>query len=123
MKLSPARQIVIAVLALALIGLQIRLWFGEGSLRDAAQLHKQVQELEQKNQALAERNRLLAADVHDLKDGSGAIEEIARKDLGMIRNGETFFLVMPGADDAAGKTPDDKGAQSARNGHGKGTTP
>lgn len=123
MKLSPARQIVIAVLALALIGLQIRLWFGEGSLRDAAQLHKQVQELEQKNQALAERNQLLAADVHDLKDGSGAIEEIARKDLGLIRDGETFFLVMPSPGDAAGKAPDDKGAQSAQNGHGKGTAP
>lgn len=123
MKLSPARQIVIAVLALALIGLQIRLWFGEGSLRDAAQLKKQVQELELKNQSLAERNRLLAADVHDLKDGSGAIEEIARKDLGMIRDGETFFLVMPGPDAATGKVPDDSSGKDGQDSHKKGTTP
>lgn len=123
MKLSPARQIVIAVLALALIGLQIRLWFGEGSLRDAAQLKKQVQELELKNQSLAERNRLLAADVHDLKDGSGAIEEIARKDLGMIRDGETFFLVMPGPDGAAGKVPGDSSGKGGQDDNKKGTTP
>lgn len=95
MKLSPARQVVIAALALALLGLQIRLWFGEGSVRNAASLRKQVHQLKQRNDTLAERNRLLAADVHDLKDGTEAIEEIARKDLGMIRDGETFFLIVP----------------------------
>lgn len=101
MKLSPARQVVIAVLALALLGLQIRLWFGEGSLRNVASLKKQVHELKQQNGKLAERNRLLAADVHDLKDGTEAIQEIARKDLGMIRDGETFFLIVPSAKDGS----------------------
>ena len=42
----------------------------------------------------AERNRLLAADVRDLKEGTEAVEEIARKDLGMIRDGESFFLIV-----------------------------
>ncbi|HAM76916.1 MAG TPA: septum formation initiator subfamily, partial [Alcanivorax sp.] len=47
-----------------------------------------------KNAELAERNRLLAADVRDLKEGTEAVEEIARKDLGMIRDGESFFLIV-----------------------------
>ena len=87
MKVSPARQVVLAVLALVLLALQARLWFGEGSLRHVASLERQVEVLNEKNAELAERNRLLAADVRDLKEGTEAVEEIARKDLGMIRDG------------------------------------
>lgn len=94
MKVSPARQVVLAVLALVLLALQARLWFGEGSLRHVASLERQVEVLNEKNAELAERNRLLAADVRDLKEGTEAVEEIARKDLGMIREGETFFLIV-----------------------------
>ena len=50
--------------------------------------------LKESNAKLAERNRLMAADVNDLKQGTEAIEEIARKDLGMVRKGETFFLIL-----------------------------
>ena len=94
LKLSPARQVVFAVLALVFLGLQARLWFGEGSVRHVASLKDDVAELKQANAKLAERNRLMAADVKDLKQGTEAVEEIARKDLGMIRNGETFFLIL-----------------------------
>ena len=94
MQLSPARQIVIALLALVFVGLQARLWFGEGSLRHVATLEKEVARLKQSNAKLNERNRLMAADVKDLKQGTEAVEEIARKDLGMIRDGETFFLIL-----------------------------
>ncbi|HAM76917.1 MAG TPA: septum formation initiator subfamily, partial [Alcanivorax sp.] len=41
MKVSPARQVVLAVLALVLLVLQARLWFGEGSLRHVASLERQ----------------------------------------------------------------------------------
>ena len=94
MKVSPARQVVLAVLALVLLALQARLWFGEGSLRHVASLERQVEVLNEKNAELAERNRLLGADVRDLKEGTEAVEEIARKDLGMIRDGESFFLIV-----------------------------
>ncbi|AFT70218.1 Septum formation initiator subfamily, putative [Alloalcanivorax dieselolei B5] len=94
MKLSPARQVMLAVLALLLVVLQVRLWFGEGSLRHVATLKKEVQALSEQNHTLSERNRLMAADVRDLKEGSDAVEELARKDLGMIRDGETFFLIL-----------------------------
>ncbi|EKF75125.1 hypothetical protein A11A3_05514 [Alcanivorax hongdengensis A-11-3] len=94
MKLSPGRQVVLALLALLFVGLQARLWFGEGSLRHVSALKTQVADLKEQNAKLAERNRLMAADVKDLKQGTEAVEEIARKDLGMIRDGETFFLIM-----------------------------
>ena len=47
------------------------------------------------NQQLVKRNQLLAADVNDLKTGMEAIEERARNELGMIRQGETFFRIIP----------------------------
>ena len=48
MKVSPARQVVLAVLALVLLVLQARLWFGEGSLRHVASLERQVEVLNAK---------------------------------------------------------------------------
>lgn len=98
MKVSPRRQILLALLALALLGLQARLWIGEGSLRHVAALEQEVQVLEKENRRLRDRNNLIAADVEDLKSGLETVEEIARKDLGMIREGETFFLIVDDRD-------------------------
>lgn len=91
---SLRRKVVIALLALTLLALQARLWLGEGSLRHKTSLEKGVAELSENNRILYDRNQLLAADVQDLKKGLDAVEEIARKDLGMIREGETFFLIV-----------------------------
>lgn len=91
---SLRRKVVIALLALTLLALQGRLWLGEGSLRHKASLEKGAAALTEKNGVLFDRNQLLAADVQDLKKGLDAVEEIARKDLGMIREGETFFLIV-----------------------------
>jgi cell division protein FtsB len=89
-----SRKVVIALLAVVLLALQARLWLGEGSLRHKASLEKEVAVVTENNSSLSDRNQLLAADVQDLKKGLEAVEEIARKDLGMIRDGETFFLIV-----------------------------
>jgi cell division protein FtsB len=53
--------------------------------------------LEQKeaNEKLRQRNKLLFADTDDLKLGLEAIEERARNELGMIKDNETFFRLIP----------------------------
>ena len=53
-----------------------------------------MQVQQEKNNVLAVRNQVLAAEVQDLKSGNDAIEERARSELGMIRKGETFFQVI-----------------------------
>lgn len=95
MRAAPRRPLLLAVLLLALFGLQGRLWFGEGSLRHGHALEQQAAGMDERNTGLRERNALLEADVNDLKDGLDTLEEIARKDLGMIRDGETFFIFAP----------------------------
>ena len=85
---------LLVILLVFLAGLQFRLWVGEGSLAHRAELNRQLEEQEHENQALRERNALIAIDVESLKTNLNAIEEKARADLGMIKQGETFYLVI-----------------------------
>jgi cell division protein FtsB len=83
----------IVVLLLAGLYLQYKFWFSDvGYFRDQA-LAKEVIKQRQRLTALQERNRILAAEVRAQKDGLAAVEARARSDLGMIKDGETFYLV------------------------------
>jgi cell division protein FtsB len=87
-------KFVAAGLLIVLVLLQYRLWFGDGSVREVAQLQAQISSQEEQNARLRERNRTLAAEVQDLKKGTTAIEERARTDLGMVGKSETFYQVV-----------------------------
>lgn len=77
-----------------LLVLQYPLWFGNGSAAAVWRLHQQVKAQKIENEHLTERNQALIAEVIDLKHGLDAIEERARTELGMVRQGETFFQVV-----------------------------
>lgn len=87
-------KILVIILVILLLLLQYRLWIGDGSLLEVHRLQSQVEEQQQKNEKLRERNRTLEADVKDLKKGIKAIEERARSELGMIHKDETFFQAI-----------------------------
>jgi len=78
-------------LVLVLAGLQYRLWVGEGSLAQVAELKRQIAEQEGENERLLERNRILEAEVIELKKGMETVEERARHELGMVKEGETLY--------------------------------
>ena len=88
-------KILIGVLLLLLIGLQYKLWFGDGSLSEVVQLSRELEIQKEKLRLLEERNRILEAQVLDLQNGLDAFEEKARNDLGMIKEGETFIQLIP----------------------------
>lgn len=91
------RGLIVIFLAL-LLWLQYRLWVGPGSFAEVHQLRQQVVLQQQTLQRLKERNQILEAEVRDLKHGLEALEEHARLELGMIRQGEVFFqTIEPGA--------------------------
>jgi cell division protein FtsB len=94
-------KILIAVLILMLIGLQYKLWFGDGSLSEVVQLTRELEIQKQKLSELEERNKILEAQVLDLQNGLDAFEEKARNDLGMIKQGETFIQLIPQQGDSA----------------------
>lgn len=79
------------VLALLLGSLQYRLWVGDGSLAQVTELKRQISEQQDENKRLHERNRILEAEVQELKKGMETVEERARHELGMVKEGETLY--------------------------------
>jgi cell division protein FtsB len=90
-------RIFSAVLALALVLLQYRLWLSDQGLREVSRLQASVDAQASANREQAERNRQLVAEVTDLKVGLTALEERARSELGMVGNRETFYQVVTAA--------------------------
>ncbi|MCF2950453.1 cell division protein FtsB [Paraglaciecola aquimarina] len=83
------------ILACLFCMLQYRLWFGKNSVPDFMIKKEQVALQVTQNSNLAQRNNLLKADIHDLKMGLDAAEEKARNGLGLIKQGETFYRILP----------------------------
>ena len=88
-------RFLLAILLLILILLQLKMWFGEGGFSDVRRLEQRVEEQTKENEALAQRNRELRAEVEDLRQGLGAVEERARSELGLIKENEEFYQVVP----------------------------
>jgi cell division protein FtsB len=89
-------RILLAVLLLLLVLLQYKLWLGEGGFTDIRRLEQRVAAQALENEQLEQRNRELEAEVEDLRQGYEAIEERARSELGMIKEEEEFYQVVPG---------------------------
>ena len=85
---------LILVLVLAIIGLQSRLWHGDGSLAHINTLEDEVAQRVAEKESREQRNAILKAEVRALKQGFDAAEEIARSELGLIKKGETFYLLI-----------------------------
>jgi cell division protein FtsB len=90
------RAITIILLVILLL-LQYPLWLGKGGWLKVWDLHRQVAEQQQVNQQTQARNALLDAEVRDLKQGTEAIEERARSELGMIKRDEVFYQILDSA--------------------------
>ena len=74
--------------------LQYPLWLGNGSWLRVWNVNQQISQQKEKNIAAKQRNETLNAEVRDLKQGSAAIEERARTELGMIKQDEVFYQVI-----------------------------
>jgi cell division protein FtsB len=92
-------RVVVAILVGLLFFLQYRLWVGQGSLAEVNNLKQEIGQLQKELVGLRERNHALQAEVEDLRSGQTAIEERARSELGMIKEGETFYQVIAPKED------------------------
>jgi cell division protein FtsB len=91
--ITPFRLFVV-VLLLSIAGLQARLWTGQGSFAHVSGLEEKVSLRTAENESRRGRNAILKAEIIDLKQGLEAVEDIARSELGLIKKGETFFLLV-----------------------------
>ena len=81
------------ILATLVLGLQYRLWVGEGSIVHVSFLDEKIQKKKKENSDKQSRNKELKAEIEDLKYDTQALEAIARNELGLIKAGEEFFLL------------------------------
>jgi cell division protein FtsB len=82
------------ILGVLIVLIQYPLWLGKGGWVRAWDNDRQLTAQQARNQRLQERNDALEADVRDLKQGSEAIEERARFELGMVRQDEVFVQIV-----------------------------
>jgi cell division protein FtsB len=89
-------RILVIIGIVLLLLLQARLWFSDVGVVKRSALREQL-ELQHEQQArVAERNQALAAEVAAFRSEEGlkAVEARARSDLGMVKEGETFYLIV-----------------------------
>ncbi len=85
---------ILILLLLFLAGLQYRLWIGQGSWEQIVTLERDIEQRKLINERLRGRNKVLEHEVRDLKNGMDSVEERARSELGLIKKGETFYLIV-----------------------------
>lgn len=82
------------ILLLLIAGMQYPLWLGEASWLKVMKKEQELASARSKNLSLQTRNNKLEAEVNDLKQGLEAVEEYARSDLGMVKEGEILFQIV-----------------------------
>ena len=82
------------ILGVLIVLIQVPLWLGKGGWVRAWDNDRQLAAQKAHNHRLQERNDALEADVRDLKQGTEAIEERARFELGMVRQDEIFVQIV-----------------------------
>ena len=87
-------RIISLVLAALLLLIQYPLWLGKGGMLAVSDLKDQVQLAQVRTDQLKARNAKLESEVRDLREGTGAVEERARLELGMIKQNEIFVQVL-----------------------------
>ncbi len=90
-----SQRFVPAVLLLILVVLHGQLWFGRGSVPNLAVLQRKLDEQKAVNVRTQQAIDQLQNEGTDLKTGLATVEEKARTDLGMVKQGEIFVQVSP----------------------------
>ena len=86
------------VISLCLLGaivyLSYDIWAGRNGLKQYEDVSANLVKAQQQSAKLQDRNQAVIDELNDLKQGNTAIEELARTELGLIREDETFFRIL-----------------------------
>ncbi len=86
--------------------MQVNIWLAKDGYSRIVEIKRLMQDQQQENDEMSSRNSRLKEEIKDLKDGYAAIEEKAREDIGMIKEGEEFYLITEPRPDLELKTDD-----------------
>ena len=80
-------------LLLVIAAFNYQLWFGKGGWNDVWELEQQIEQQKIINEQQKQKNREMAGEVENLKQGGEALMEVARKDFGYVRSDEVFYRI------------------------------
>ncbi|QCP49244.1 cell division protein FtsB [Trinickia violacea] len=83
-------RLVTVVLIVLLALIQYPLWWGHGGWLRVHELRQELSQQQQKNNDEKLRNERIEGEVQDLQNGTSAVEERARYEMGMVKDGEVF---------------------------------
>ena len=86
--------------------MQVNIWLTKDGYSRIVEIKGLIQGQQKENDEMASRNSQLKEEIKDLNDGFSAIEEKAREDIGMIKEGEEFYLITEPKSDLEAKTDD-----------------
>ena len=98
----PVLKLLLLVLAALFLLLQYRLWFSGDNIIETRKLEHKLESQRVDNQQQVELNNQLRAEVDALKTSLSEVEARARKELGMVKQGETYFMLLESPPDSAG---------------------
>jgi len=91
------RLVTVALVTLLAL-IQYPLWWGHGGWLRVHELRGALAAQQQKNADEKLRNERIEGEVQDLQNGTAAVEERARYEMGMVKGGEVFVqFVSPNA--------------------------
>jgi cell division protein FtsB len=99
-------KFIALLLVLFLVMMQVNIWLTKDGYSRVAEIKELIQDQQKENNEMVSRNSQLREEIKDLKDGYSAIEEKAREDIGMIKEGEEFYLLTKPRPDLEAKTDD-----------------
>ena len=86
------------VISLCLLGaivyLSYDIWAGRNGLKQYEDVSANLVKAQQQSAKLQDRNQAVIDELNDLKQDNTAVEELARTELGLIREDETFFRIL-----------------------------
>ena len=84
----------IMLLIVFFLMIQFDIWFKDDGFYRVKELEQMIGSQVEENERLKLRNEQLEREIEELKSGTESIEEKARTDLGMIKEGEEFYLIV-----------------------------
>jgi len=87
-------KLLLATGVILLVVVTYTLIFGKGGLVDLWEMRRDIETQKVQNERLQNRNRELAGEIVNLQEGTEAIEERARYDLGLVKDGEVFVQIV-----------------------------
>jgi len=88
-------KVLAAILIVLTFWVQYHIWYGKKGQQKLSELQTKITEQKIYNLSLKKQNRALKHEIYLLRNNPSVLEEKAREQLGLIKDGEIFYRIIP----------------------------